>query len=271
MKMKKLLVLLLTAALLTAFLALPSVSARETGVSAAVGDIDYEENPTGHCTEEGPSIFFNAESNFANDYDSIAVEKWSDEPWISFESPADLEIVSFDFSVKAEPELYWADVWFVEPEAFAPGMLTDKTGESEIALSFKRAKTPYTVKKYEPLFESYVSGSGEGDFMFTFDVKNLIVRTDGGDKVLVRGSEVLGDPLDIKLGDANLDGVVNINDVSFVQRYLADYTDREGKPVIDVSDPIALYAADVNDDGRVTVKDVTDIQSYLAKFFESFV
>ena len=77
MKMKRLLAVLLAAALLTAAFALPSVSAHETGASPAIGDIDYEdyeENPTGHCTEVGPSIFLKSESNFADDYYQPVVE-----------------------------------------------------------------------------------------------------------------------------------------------------------------------------------------------------
>ena len=269
MKIKKLVAVLLAAALLTAAFALPSVSAHETGASAA-GDIDYEENPTGHCTEEDSFVSFEAESNYANG-DSIFAEKWSDQPWITLFSPEDLNIVSFDFTAKAEREDYWDEVWIQETKAFAPETQFKKTNVNEIAGSFKCAKTPCTVKKDEPLFQTTLDGEGGGTITITLDVKNLIVRTGDGDKVLVRNSEVLDTPLDIKLGDANLDGVVNINDASFVQRYLADYKNQDGNPVIDVSDPLALYAADVNDDGRITIKDVTAIQSYLADFLESFI
>lgn len=270
MKMKRLLAVLLAAALLTAAFALPSVSAHETGASSAIGDIDYEENPTGHCTEEGPSIFLKSESNFADDY-YLPVEKWSDQPSVSFVSPADLEIVSFDFSVKAEPEGEWVDVGFEDSNVFSPEIRLDKIDKQEILGSFKCAKTPCAIEKFDPFFESTLSGDGEGNILITFDVKNLIVRTDDGDKMPVRNSEVLDTPLNIKLGDANLDGVVNINDVTLVQRYLADYINQDGKPLIDVSDPLSLYVADVNDDGRISIKDVTAVQSYLADYFESFV
>lgn len=59
------------------------------------------------------------------------------------------------------------------------------------------------------------------------------------------------------LGDANADGSVNINDVTAVQRYLAELDTLEG---------IYLHAADANQDGTVDIADATAIQMYLAEY-----
>lgn len=59
------------------------------------------------------------------------------------------------------------------------------------------------------------------------------------------------------LGDANGDGSVNINDVTTIQRYLAEMDTLEG---------IFLHAADVNQDGKVDIEDATAIQMYLAEY-----
>ena len=59
------------------------------------------------------------------------------------------------------------------------------------------------------------------------------------------------------LGDANGDGIVNINDVTLIQRYLAELETLEG---------IYLHAADVNQDGTVDIADATVIQMYLAEY-----
>lgn len=59
------------------------------------------------------------------------------------------------------------------------------------------------------------------------------------------------------LGDANGDGSVNINDVTTIQRYLAELDTLEG---------IYLHAADVNQDGTVDIADATAIQMYLAEY-----
>lgn len=59
-------------------------------------------------------------------------------------------------------------------------------------------------------------------------------------------------------GDANLDGEVNIYDVTCMQRYLAEY--------ISISDPIALDNADVDCDGTVTLNDISTLQRILAEF-----
>ncbi len=58
-------------------------------------------------------------------------------------------------------------------------------------------------------------------------------------------------------GDADCDGYVDINDVTCIQRYLAEYIE---------FDEIQLKAADVNGDGFVNIKDATKIQRFLAEF-----
>ena len=63
----------------------------------------------------------------------------------------------------------------------------------------------------------------------------------------------------ILLGDANSNGVVNVSDVTCVQRYLGEYIDLplRGK-----------FAADVDGDGKVTISDATKLQRYLAEFIK---
>ena len=62
---------------------------------------------------------------------------------------------------------------------------------------------------------------------------------------------------EVKLGDASGDGSVNINDVTTIQRYLAELETLEG---------IYLHAADANQDGTVDIADATVIQMYLAEY-----
>ena len=62
---------------------------------------------------------------------------------------------------------------------------------------------------------------------------------------------------DVKLGDTDGDGYVNINDVTQIQRHLAELEHLEG---------IYLYAADANRDGTVDISDATAIQMYLAEY-----
>lgn len=61
----------------------------------------------------------------------------------------------------------------------------------------------------------------------------------------------------VKLGDADRDGVVSINDVTLIQRHLAELETLEG---------IYLYAADANRDGVLDISDATAIQMFLANF-----
>ena len=62
---------------------------------------------------------------------------------------------------------------------------------------------------------------------------------------------------EVKLGDANGDGNVNINDVTYIQMKTAEYV---------VFNELQLTAADVNGDGVVSIEDATLIQQYLAEF-----
>jgi len=64
-----------------------------------------------------------------------------------------------------------------------------------------------------------------------------------------KGTEILS-------GDVNMDGRVNVADVTAIQRDLADIT-----PICGLQE----YAADVNGDGWISIEDATLIQSYLAE------
>lgn len=59
------------------------------------------------------------------------------------------------------------------------------------------------------------------------------------------------------LGDADGDGIVNINDVTAVQRHVAE---------IESVNAAFVRCADVDGNGSITVEDATAIQSYLAEF-----
>lgn len=61
----------------------------------------------------------------------------------------------------------------------------------------------------------------------------------------------------VLLGDANGDGSVNINDVTTIQRHLAE---------METLEEICLHAADANQDGTVDIEDATTIQMYLAEY-----
>lgn len=61
----------------------------------------------------------------------------------------------------------------------------------------------------------------------------------------------------VLLGDVNLDGKIDVNDVTLLQRYIA------GEPDTLISKD-AVTAADFNKDGNIDVIDVTDIQTFIA-------
>lgn len=61
-------------------------------------------------------------------------------------------------------------------------------------------------------------------------------------------------------GDLDGDGEVTVNDVTELQRILAEFDD------LDLSDPAVFAAADFKKDGKVNIRDVTCGQRYLAGF-----
>lgn len=63
----------------------------------------------------------------------------------------------------------------------------------------------------------------------------------------------------IILGDVNLDGKVDVNDVTLVQLFIADDSNC-------ITDEDAIKAADFNENSNIDVTDVTDIQIYIANY-----
>lgn len=59
------------------------------------------------------------------------------------------------------------------------------------------------------------------------------------------------------LGDANLDGKINVKDATLIQKAIAKITSLEGD---------AFTAADVNGDGKLSIQDATNIQKYSANY-----
>lgn len=62
---------------------------------------------------------------------------------------------------------------------------------------------------------------------------------------------------EVKLGDADGDEAITINDVTAIQQHVADLNYLEG---------IYLYAADVNHDGVTNITDATELQRFLAEY-----
>ena len=59
------------------------------------------------------------------------------------------------------------------------------------------------------------------------------------------------------LGDADLDGIVNVRDVTVIQRHIAEYKKLKG---------VAAANADYNRDGEINIKDATAVQRLLAEY-----
>ncbi|WP_405353201.1 dockerin type I repeat-containing protein [Ruminococcus sp.] len=69
-------------------------------------------------------------------------------------------------------------------------------------------------------------------------------------------SDVIGKEYVGRMGDADCDGKLSVNDVTKMQNILAGTETVEGLP---------YNALDINDDGKVSVNDITELQDIIAK------
>ena len=69
----------------------------------------------------------------------------------------------------------------------------------------------------------------------------------------------------ILTGDANQDGIVNVNDVTYLQMHIAGKKTTDGSAFIDETNKLLFDCIDMNKDGKLTVTDVTALQIYISK------
>ena len=66
-------------------------------------------------------------------------------------------------------------------------------------------------------------------------------------------------------GDANQDGIVNVNDVTYLQRHLAGSLNTDGSAFIDETNKLLFDCIDMNKDGKLSVADVTALQIHISQ------
>lgn len=67
------------------------------------------------------------------------------------------------------------------------------------------------------------------------------------------------------IGDANQDGIVNINDVTYLQKHLAGSLNIDGSALIDETNKSLFDCLDLNKDGKLSVADVTALQIQISQ------
>ena len=68
----------------------------------------------------------------------------------------------------------------------------------------------------------------------------------------------------ILTGDANQDGIINVNDVTYLQMHIAGEKTTDGSTLIDETNKSLFDCLDLNKDGKLTVADVTELQVYIS-------
>ena len=128
----------------------------------------------------------------------------------------------------------------------------DLTTTSEFKVVYSKDGTALT-KWYPDLVDNY-GANGEITADGTYDVY-FRPNGDGGDDWFYNVIYVAGEAEPL-IGDVDGNGVVNIEDATMLQRYLAEF--------IDLTDDQKLRA-DVTGDNRLSIKDVTAIQRIVAE------
>ena len=69
----------------------------------------------------------------------------------------------------------------------------------------------------------------------------------------------------ILTGDANQDGIVNVNDVTYLQMHIAGNKNTDGSAFIDETNKLLFDCIDMNKDGKLSVADVTALQIHISQ------
>lgn len=65
-------------------------------------------------------------------------------------------------------------------------------------------------------------------------------------------------------GDANEDGIININDVTYLQMHIAGETNTDNSALIDESNVVIFDSVDMDKSGILDILDVTALQNIIA-------
>ncbi|MBQ1814849.1 MAG: dockerin type I repeat-containing protein, partial [Ruminococcus sp.] len=149
--------------------------------------------------------------------------------------------------------LFYAD----EPGEYSKWRSDPSDIENQVLLVNTAAKfngIPQAIQYYSGSFTTY-GKSDKSAFRFELYTTDEHLWDENGEHCLLCGEPSPGSGA--ILGDANLDGDVNINDVTTIQYYLAELIDSES---------ICFEAADVDLSGELDIFDATTLQMYLADF-----
>lgn len=119
----------------------------------------------------------------------------------------------------------------------------------------------YVVGKISDMNEDIADTSGDNRVNIV-DVFALGKYLNGESNEYI-GKEIITNVL---LGDTNLDGMVSVDDVTYLQMHIARYTDTDGNALIDETNESVFAIADIDSDGTLTISDATALQMKLAGY-----
>lgn len=113
----------------------------------------------------------------------------------------------------------------------------------------------------------FINDSKRGDSFINYNGKSMELLEwykyafddDMGGTFVIKAVTRKNNEDNFMLGDVNLDGEINIDDVTLTQKYIAN--------LIDLSDQ-SQKNADIDKDGQINIVDATDIQKYMSGLYE---
>lgn len=266
----------------------------------ATEDHSTDYDPTGHCTEQD-MYYLTGGSNYCPAIDAIQGYFYGSHTLV-FVAPGDLDILSFQFKLYRESPAITLNTYssFTQQMAYAT-----RDDMIMLSGSFS-SLSPVSVREGEALLTVNVSVDTMEEYFTSYpmyehvhlEIEDMMVSTPDGDKIIIDDGIVVHDPKEpstepttqpdtveivstgsveftvaltdpydgVIVGDVDRNGVVEINDATMIQQHLAEFTDKDGNPIIDENNDYQFYVTDVDRNGKITIGDVTEIQRYLAEF-----
>lgn len=169
------------------FLALTLVLGMFT-LSIPAASATDDEDPTGHC-EDNNYYMISGKSNYCPDTESFSPQ-FGESCTLNFVAPEELEVISFQFKLyRNDP-----DVTLVSYSSFTKQMSYNANAvDNRLLIGSVSSLDPFFIDKGESIFSATVKCSTPILTDVHFEIEDLQVRTESGDKIIIQNGTVIDD------------------------------------------------------------------------------
>ncbi|MGN0477698.1 MAG: starch-binding protein, partial [Ruminococcus sp.] len=199
---------------------------------------------TSDITLDGTNNFFTPASTTSSKKVPVTASVWDYNPVTDPTNPTETTTMPTTESTEPTTESTEPTTESTEPTTESTEPTTESTEPTTESTEPTTESTEPTTESTEPTTES--------------TEPTTVSITETTEATTEPGTTV---PVTYELGDVNMDGFINIQDATVVQRYISRFITLTDKQ---------LELADVDDDNRVCIIDATKIQKYVTKFISEF-